>query len=232
MNNIAIITARGGSKRIPRKNIKPFLGIPIITYSIKAAIQSELFDEIMVSTDDDEIAEIALVNGAKVPFFRSHVNSNDYAGTAEVLCEVLNEYKLNNKIFTNGCCIYPTAPFVNSSILNRSYRKYLDGNYDVLNPIVKYSYPIQRSVFINEDDQIVMRWPENYHKRSQDLQLTYHDAGQFYWFKTESMLKNMKLITSNTGYIELNDIEVQDIDTIDDWNLAEIKYSIINGSIK
>ena len=229
MNNIAIITARGGSKRIPRKNIKPFLGIPIISYSIRAALESNLFDEIMVSTDDQEIAEIALSFGAKVPFLRSTNNSNDFAGTADVLCEVLSEYMLQNQHFNNGCCIYPTAPFVNSSLLNKSYIKFLAGKYEVLNPIVKYSYPIQRSVIINNDDKIEMRWPENYHKRSQDLQATYHDAGQFYWFRTDKMLINKKLIPDNSGYIILNEIEVQDIDTIEDWELAEIKYDIING---
>ena len=225
--NIAIITARGGSKRIPRKNIKLFLGNPIIKYSIKSAIDSDLFDEVMVSTDDEEIAMISRDLGAKIPFLRSKLNSDDFAGTADVICEVINQYALNGIEFENGCCIYPTAPFINPIILNDSYTKFVNGSYDVLHPIVKYSYPIQRSVIIN-DDKIKMRWPENYHKRSQDLESTYHDAGQFYWFRPNHMILKKKLITDNTGYILLNETEVQDIDSPEDWILAELKYKINN----
>jgi N-acylneuraminate cytidylyltransferase len=178
MSNLAIIPARGGSKRIPRKNIKLFLGKPIIAYSIEAALKSNLFDEVMVSTDDKEIAEIAKVYGAKVPFFRSKENSDDYSTTTDVLLEVLNNYKQEGMGFSNACCIYPTAPFVSKEKLELAYSKLLKENFDCVFPVVRYGFPIQRAMFFDEEN-IKMIQPEHMLSRSQDLKTSFHDVGQF-----------------------------------------------------
>lgn len=226
--SIAIIPARGGSKRIPKKNIKPFLGKPIIQYSIGAAMRSELFDEVMVSTDDIQIAEISKSLGAKVPFMRSKENSNDYAGTADVILEVLDKYEENGNIFDYCCCIYPTAPFITSEKLKESFEIFKVKDYDSLFPVVKYSYPIQRSYkFVN--DKISMVWPENYSQRSQDLEQFYHDAGQFYWLKVEKFIEKKQIYTDNSGAIVFSELEAQDIDNEEDWRLAEMKYKLLNG---
>src|SRR5215218_2282888 len=185
MASIAIITARGGSKRIPRKNIKPFLGKPIISYSIQSALDSGIFEEVMVSTDDDEIAEISKKLGATVPFIRSEKNSDDYAGTAEVLIEVIEEYRKRQKHFETVCCIYPTAPFVHAEKLKRAYGLLTEHNADSVLPVTEFSYPILRSVKITEDGKIAMNWPEYYASRSQDLPKSYHDSGQFYFLNVE-----------------------------------------------
>jgi N-acylneuraminate cytidylyltransferase len=229
MKKLAIIPARGGSKRIPKKNLKDFLGKPIISYSIKIAIESKLFDEIMVSTDDEDIAEIAIRYGAKVPFFRSVENSDDHATTIDVIEEVLNEYKLRNKIYDYTCCIYPCAPFLSVENLQKSFLKLQVNNYDCVFPIVRYSYPIQRAVRLNHSGSIVMFQPEHIHTRSQDLEASFHDAGQFYFMNTARIIRSRNLWTDNTGYIELSDMESQDIDTIADWKLAEIKYKLMNN---
>ncbi len=226
MSNIAIIPARGGSKRIPGKNIKNFCGKPIIAYSIEAALSSNLFDEVMISTDDDEIAAIAKKWGAKVPFMRSAKNANDHATTMDVLKEVLQEYFKLNKEFLYGCCIYPTAPFVNDSLLHEAYKKLIKHDFDSVFPIVKYSYPIWRSLKI-KNDKAEMWWPENLNKRSQDLLPAYHDAGQFYWFNIKRIFKSDSLFTINTGVIILDEMQVQDIDNLQDWQLAEIKYQYL-----
>ncbi|MCF6402228.1 pseudaminic acid cytidylyltransferase [Chitinophaga filiformis] len=225
---VAIITARGGSKRIPRKNILPFLGRPIISYSIHAALESKLFTEVMVSTDDEEIARIAEAEGAVVPFFRSKENADDFSGTADVIAEVINRYKERGMTFETGCCIYPTAPFVNPAILKEGYQKLVDGKFDVVFPMVKYSYPIQRSIHKVENGKVAMLWPENYHKRSQDLEPVYHDAGQFYWFRSDYIVAYKKLFGDNVAGLEVAEKSVQDIDTLSDWELAEIKYQLLN----
>ncbi len=224
--NIAIIPARGGSKRIPRKNIKDFLGKPIIAYSIEAALQSKLFDEIMVSTDDNEIAEIAKQYGAKVPFFRNEKTANDYAGLADVIIEVLEQYKNQNIEFKNVCCILATAPFITENELINSFHKLKDSNFDSIFPVVRYSFPIQRAMQFAEDN-IKMIWPENLTKRSQDLTPSFHDAGLFYWTKTNIVLKHKKLWTDNTTAIEISESKAQDIDTEEDWYLAELKYKLM-----
>lgn len=227
MSCIAIITARGGSKRIPRKNIKGFLGKPIIAYSIEAALQSKLFDTVMVSTDDAEIAEVAKKYGAEVPFYRSAENSNDFAGTAVVIEEVLLELKKLGKEYTHACCLYPTAPFINTQTLTQAYTLLKENKYKSVYPVCAFSYPIQRALQFNEN-KIEMMYPENLQKRSQDLPKAYHDAGQFYWLETESFLKEKQILTQNTGAIILDELQVQDIDNETDWKLAELKYKTIN----
>ncbi len=221
---IAIIPARGGSKRIPRKNIKDFHGKPIIAYSIETAINSRLFDEIMVSTDDDEIAEVAKKYGAQVPFFRSAENSSDTATTADVLLEVVEKYKkVENIIFDSICCIYPTAPLVGIEKLRDGYSLFINGNFDSVFPITPFSYPVWRGLKL-EEDIVKMEWPEFYNSRSQDLKTLYHDAGQWYWIKTDSLVNQRKLFMAKSHGFILDEIEVQDIDNQSDWNLAELKY--------
>jgi len=228
MNSLAIIPARGGSKRIPRKNIKPFLGYPIIEYSIKAAIESGLFSEVMVSTDDPEIVEIALAAGATVPFLRSEKTANDFAHIGEVLTEVLETYNEFGKFFDSFCCILATAPFLSSSRIIEGYNLLQQNDYDSVFPVLKFSYPIQRALKI-EDKKVSMIQPEHLLSRSQDLMPAYHDSGQFYWCRTNRFLSKKVVFTGNSGAIILSDIEVQDIDTPEDWELAEIKYQIIKS---
>lgn len=226
MKKLAIIPARGGSKRIERKNIKPFLGKPIISFSIETAISSKLFDEIMVSTDDSEIAEISEKLGATIPFFRSKETSTDFATTSEVLTEVLNKYAEMGKKFDYCCCIYPTAPFISVSKLNESLELLQKNSFDSVFPVVKFGYPIFRALQKN-DGKINMIWEENLNKRSQDLPAAFHDAGQFYWFDVEKFLTKKAMFTDNSGAIELSELEVQDIDNEVDWKLAELKYQLI-----
>ena len=226
MKRIAIITARGGSKRIPRKNIKDFCGKPIIAYSIEAALKSELFDEVMVSTDDEEISEIAKKYGAKVPFMRSAETANDFAILKDVLNEVLSEYKKNGKSFDEICCILPTAPLVDSNDIIKSH-EILEKNHCIsVIPVVKYSYTIFRSLKI-ENGKLAMNWPENYSKRSQDLPDAYHDAGLFYWYDKRYFEEKVAGFGENAHPFILDEEKVQDIDTLDDWKMAEIKYKLI-----
>lgn len=224
--SVAIITARGGSKRIPRKNIRLFCGKPIICFSIEAAISSGIFDKVMVSTDDTEIAEIALNAGAEVPFFRSANTSNDFATTAEVLEEVLLQYHLDNQEFRYGCCIYPTAPFVTADKLKAAFELLKNKNADSIIPINKFSFPIWRS-FKMDEGRLSFNWPEYELKRSQDLPSSYHDAGQFYFFNVQKFFENKKLVSENTFGLEVPESEVQDIDNEEDWQIAEIKYSFL-----
>ena len=221
--NIAIIPARGGSKRIPRKNIRDFLGKPIIAYSIETALASKLFDEVMVSTDDPEIAEIARKYGAKVPFMRSSKNADDFASTFSVIKEVLSAYKNENIQWENGCCIYPTAPLTTSEQLSTGYEILLSKKFSTIFPIVKFDYPVWRGL-VKSDDKIRMKWPEYLNSRSQDLEPVFHDAGQWYWFNTYLLLAEDKLFGENAGYLELSPNNVQDIDTLSDWEMAELKY--------
>lgn len=227
MANVAIITARGGSKRIPRKNIKDFLGKPIIAYSIEIALNSGLFDYVMVSTDDDEIAEVAKRYGAQVPFIRSKQTADDFTGTADVVLEVLNDLSKIGKQFDNACCIYPTAPFITKQSLTEAYNLLQHHTFDSVFPVCPFSSPILRALKI-KDSKTSMIWPENINKRSQDLEPTYHDAGQFYWMNVHLFLIEKKLYTNNTGSIILSELQTQDIDNESDWKLAELKYKLIN----
>lgn len=227
--SIAIITARGGSKRIPRKNIRPFLGKPIIAYSIEAALSAGCFDEVMVSTDDVEIADIAKHYGATVPFYRSAAASDDHATSADVIVEVLSEYQKLGKEFDYACCLYPTAPFVTADKLRESIAMLRDKNADSVFPVVRFSYPIQRALKI-EHELVVMMWPENLNKRSQDLPPAYHDAGQFYGVNVQSFLEQKKLFMDKSLPIITNEMDVQDIDNEEDWAIAEIKYKVTHPS--
>ncbi|MGN1147780.1 MAG: pseudaminic acid cytidylyltransferase [Lachnospiraceae bacterium] len=226
MRKIAIITARGGSKRIPRKNVKPFLGKPILAYSIEAAVQSGLFDEIMVSTDDEEIAAIGKQYGAKVPFYRSEKTSGDFATTNDVLLEVLEEYEKRGEHFDIGCCIYPTAPFVTAEKLKKAMEMLTNSDADTLIPVVAFSYPPQRAMIV-KDERLVFEYPEYMDSRSQDLVKHYHDVGQFYCFKVEPYKMTKKLMLGNILPFEISELEVQDIDNQTDWEIAEMKYRLM-----
>ena len=223
MKTVAIIPARGGSKRIPGKNIRPFLGKPVIAYSIEAALKSNLFDEVMVSTDSEEIAAIAKDLGAKVPFMRSAKNADDHATTADVLLEVLQEYEQRDKVYTYACCMYPTAPLITINRLSEVYAILVKDGLDSAFPVVVYDHPIQRALeVINRRARMIS--PEYLHTRTQDLPPAYHDAGQFYWMNVKSFLTQRRLFMEHNGAVIISRNEAQDIDTEADWELAELKY--------
>lgn len=229
MKHVAIIPARGGSKRIPRKNIRDFLGKPIIAYSIEIALKSKLFDEVMVSTDDDEIAEIAVKFGAKVPFKRSEKAADDFASTDDVVQEVLLKYKEQGKNFDKCCCIYPCAPLISMENLQKAY--HLLDTFDSVFPVVQYSYPIQRALKKDKQDKVSFFYPEYIDSRSQDLETSYHDAGQFYWLDVTNMLSKRDMISDNSGAVVISELEAQDIDNETDWQLAEIKFKLQRNNI-
>ena len=225
MKNLCIIPARGGSKRIPRKNVKPFLGKPMLAYSIETANNTGLFDEIMVSTDDEEIAEVARKFGANVPFMRSAETASDYATTADVLHEVIDRYKELGLEFDNFCCFYATAPLVQSKDVVAAFERLQQSQFTIVYPVVQFSYPIWRCLDLAEDGTMTRHWPEYDNSRSQDLPKEYHDTGTFYWHKTkEWLVGNIKV-----GGIEVEETTIQDIDTETDWKLAEMKYRILHG---
>ncbi len=223
---MAIITARGGSKRIPRKNVREFRGRPIIEYSIEAAIASGLFDEVMVSTDDDEIAAISQRAGALVPFRRSAATSNDHATTADVLFEVLDEYAARGRRFEIGCCLYATAPFITPEKLQRARALLDEKAADGVIPVTPFSFPIWRS-FKLDDGRVAFNWPENALRRSQDLPPAYHDCGQFYFFRVAPFQAQRRLLMDNMAALVMPETEVQDIDNEEDWRLAEVKHSFL-----
>jgi len=221
LSNVAIIPARGGSKRIPRKNIRDFLGKPIIAYSIEAALKSGLFDEVMVSTDDEEIARVAEKYGAAVPFFRSDEAADDYATLADVVEEVKSQYQVIEKSYDYICCILATAPLLKMEHLLEGYKLITEGDADSVRPVVQFPYPIQRAVrLIN--DRVEMFNKEFARTRSQDLEPAYYDAGQFYWMKYDMGLKGPV-----KGAFEISGQFVQDIDDEEDWKIAELKYQFL-----
>ncbi len=226
MRNLCIIPARGGSKRIPRKNIKDFLGKPIIAYSIETALNLGLFDEVMVSTNDEEIKEIALQYGAKVPFLRSEEGANDFASTMDVIKEVFFEYEKLNKSFDNVCCFYPCSPLTTVDRLKEGYDLLINDNFDSVFPIMPFSFPIQRAIKLN-NGKVDFFYPEYVEYRSQDLEKSYHDAGQFYWLTSQLIKEKGDIFTENTGAIEITELEGQDVDNLSDWQLAEIKYKVL-----
>ncbi|WP_225865695.1 pseudaminic acid cytidylyltransferase [Dyadobacter aurulentus] len=224
--SLAIIPARGGSKRIPKKNIKDFLGKPIIAYAIETALASGLFEEVMVSTDDQEIADIAKNYGATIPFLRSEKNSDDFASTVDVVKEVEHKYlSLFSDTFDSICCIYPTAPLIRTEHLAEGLRLLNKSDFDSVFPVVPFSYPVWRGLQL-AGEKIEMVWPENKNVRSQDLKTVYHDAGQWYWYNPSRITDS--LFTSNSAPIILAEEEVQDIDTLSDWLMAEMKFRLLN----
>ena len=221
MANLAVIPARGGSKRIPRKNIREFLGKPIIAYSIELALSSGLFKEVIVSTDDTEIAEVSTRYGASVPFIRNEITSGDFATLADVREEVRQYYLEKEKKFNYMCCVLPTAPLSTIENMNKGLQILIGNHADSVRPVVRFSYPVQRAVRMN-DGKIEMFYPEYQSSRSQDLEPCFHDAGQFYWMKFET-----GLFGKNKLGFEIPGLFVQDIDNEEDWLLAELKYQLL-----
>ena len=228
---VAIIPARGGSKRIPRKNIKNFLGKPIIAYSIEAALESKLFEDVIVSTDNEEIAEVAKKYGALVPFIRPKRLADDFTGTADVVAHSISWLKENGRIYDYVCTIYATAPLLQPEYLIEAFNKL--HNSDAINAfsITSMPFPIQRTFKINYDNRCEMFWPENFTKRSQDFEEAYQDAGQFYWTKTRSEQKR-NMFDIDSIPIIIPRYLVQDIDTLEDWTRAELMYQVLNEKIK
>lgn len=218
---LAIIPARGGSKRIPRKNIKDFCDKPIIGWSIEAAIKSRCFDAVIVSTDDEEIAEIARDFGAETPFNRPAELSNDHAGTVEVIAHGIEWYIQHGHTPEEVCCIYATAPFITDEKLKQGLELLLTTQSEFVIPVTSYAFPIQRAVKISAEYHIEMFKPEEFKTRSQDLEEAYHDAGQFYWGKASSWLKKGSIFSGLATPFILPRYEVQDIDTVEDWIYAE-----------
>lgn len=228
MERVAIIPARGGSKRIPRKNIRLFLGKPVLAYAIEAALQSHLFAEVMVSTEDDEIAALARSCGAAVPFRRSANTADDQAGTADVLLEVLACYEALGTRYESGCCIYPAAPFITPALLAQGWELFASGGYDSVFPVLRFPSPIQRALKL-EGATATMFWPEHYATRSQDLTPAFHDAGQFYWFSAAALRLKRRLWTDRSGALVVSEMDAHDIDTLEDWDVAEFKYRFRTG---
>ncbi len=225
MKRIAIIPARGGSKRIPNKNIKDFFDKPIIAYSIEAAINCGLYDEVMVSTDCNLIKDVAIQYGAKVPFLRSSINSNDFATTFDVIKEVINWYSQNRIKFKSATCIYACAPFTTSNLLTQSFML-LEKGYDCVFPVIPYSHPIQRAIEVSADGKIIPFFETVETARTQDFKKAFHDAGMFYTFDIEKLLIKRSLRTDNTVAIEIDELCAHDIDNENDWILAEFKYKL------
>lgn len=222
-SSVCIITARGGSKRIPRKNVREFCGKPMLAYSVETAVASGIFDVVMVSTDDDEIADVARKYGAEVPFMRSEATSNDYATTADVLREVLSDYGKCGDEFDTMCCLYPTAPFVQVSELKEASAMIEAGASSVI-PVTSFDFPPLRGFRVGEDGSLEYAFPEFAQTRSQDLPEMVHDCGRFYFAKVASFHETGGFITNNTRFLRISSRLVQDIDTPEDWELAEQKY--------
>jgi len=225
--NIAIIPARGGSKRIPRKNIKPFHGKPMIAYSIEAALNSGCFDKVIVSTDDLEIANIAKEFGAEVPFIRPTGISGDYATTMDVMQHAIHHCIDNGMHIRYVCCLYATAPFVTADFLRQGLKTLQDEECEFAFSATSFPFPIQRAIKLSVRGEVFMFSPENEQLRSQDLEDAYHDAGQFYWGKKEAFLEGKSIFAPHSRTVLLPRSRVQDIDTPEDWELAEALYSVI-----
>lgn len=228
MMKVAVIPARGGSKRIPRKNIKHFHGKPMIAYSIEAAVASGCFDKVIVSTDDTEIAEVAEQYGAEVPFLRPSDISDDYATTMDVMQHALMWCTDNGWNIDAVCCLYATAPFVTPRYLQQGLDKLNQGVFEFVFSAATFPFPIQRAIRISPEGQVTMFSPENEQVRSQDLEEAYHDAGQFYWGKAEAFLERKAIFTNHSSVVLLPRNRVQDIDTPEDWDLAEALYTALN----
>lgn len=224
---LAIIPARGGSKRIPRKNIKPFHGKPMIAYSIEAAINSECFDMVLVSTDDAEIADVARSYGAQSPFLRPTEISDDHATTMDVIHHAITWCEANNMNVEEVCCLYATAPFVTANDLQQGYDTLVaQDSVEFVFSAATFSFPIQRAIKLSASGEVEMFYPENEVVRSQDLEEAYHDAGQFYWGRRDAFIQRKPIFAPHSRVVLLPRSRVQDIDTPEDWDFAEVLYSL------
>ncbi len=228
---VAIIPARGGSKRIPKKNIKDFQGKPLIAYSIQTALKSALFDKVIVSTDNKEIARIAQQYGAEVPFIRPAELSDDFCTTDDVIQHTLRWLKDRGEVVTFACTIYPTAPLLQSKYLLEGYTALKNSTAINAFSVTTMPFPIQRTFKVNKQSRCEMFTPEYYHSRSQDLEEAYQDAGQFYWKKVQENSKEIMFSKESLAIILPRHL-VQDIDTLEDWKRAEIMYRVIQEQIE
>lgn len=227
---VAIIPARGGSKRIPRKNVKPFCGKPMIAWSIEAAIQSKCFDRILVSTDEEEIASTARRFGAETPFLRPQALSGDYTGTTVVIAHAIEWLQARQVVIDLACCIYATAPFIQVKDIKASLDRIETVDADYCFSVTRYPFPIQRSMRITKAQRCEMFQPEMFNQRSQDLEEAYHDAGQFYWGKASAWCEDKPMFSTKAIPYVLPRHRVQDIDTPEDWARAELMFQVLTGN--
>jgi len=230
--NICVIPARGGSKRIPKKNIKEFNGKPIVAYSIEAAIRSNCFDKVIVSTDDAEIADISITYGAEIPFLRPKDLSDDYTTTIPVIKHAIEWFENINKPILDVCCLYATAPFVKPEFLKDAYVKLKESESKYCFSVTNFVFPIQRAIKIFKNNRVGMFYPENFNTRSQDLEESFHDAGQFYWGKAEAFKDEVPLFSNEAVAFILPRYLVQDIDSTDDWIRAELMHKALINEYK
>jgi len=227
--NVCVIPARGGSKRIPRKNIKLFCGRPMIAWSIEAAQQSGCFDQVVVSTDDAEIAEVARQCGAQVPFIRPAALSDDHTSTTAVVAHATNWFAAQGQTPTQVCCLYATAPFVSAADLRQGLTVLTDTGADYAFSVTSYAFPIQRAIRLTTNNRVEMFNPEHFNTRSQDLEEAYHDAGQFYWGRAEAWLQGRMIFSPAAAPVILPRQRVQDIDTPEDWTRAEWMFKALQA---
>ncbi len=225
---IAVIPARGGSKRIPRKNIRLFCGKPIMAYSIAAAQETGLFDQIIVSTDDDEIASVARASGATTPFMRPREIADDFTGTNAVVKHAIAWFNEQGRDITHACCIYATAPLVQARFIREAYDTLARSDAAFAFSVTSYAFPIQRALRLMPGDRVEAIYPEHRMTRSQDLEPAYHDAGQFYWGTASAFLEDTPIFSPRSIGVVLPRFLVQDIDTLEDWEQAELMYQAIH----
>ena len=227
MKSLAIIPARGGSKRVPRKNIKQFSGIPIIAWSIKAAISSRCFDKIIVSTDDKEIADIAKSYGAKIPFIRPEDLADDYAKTGDVISHAIRYEESEGNDYDYACCIYPTAPFLKEESIQIGFEMIQKGLHNYVFSATSYTFPVQRGFSFDSNSGLQMLFPNHENTRSQDLSEIFHDAGQFYWAQSKTWIDDLPIFDKSSFPLILPRDEVIDIDTEEDFKEAELKFKLL-----
>jgi pseudaminic acid cytidylyltransferase len=225
---IAVIPARGGSKRIPRKNIKSFCGKPMIAWSIEAALQSGCFDHVVVSTDDGEIADVARQCGAQVPFMRPPILSDDHTGTIPVIRHAIEWFNERGHVSDQVCCIYATAPFVSAADIQRGLNILTTAGSEYAFAVTKYPFPIQRAIRVSDRGRVAMYNPAHFNTRSQDLDEAFHDAGQFYWGRATAWLTGKVIFGPHAAVVQLPRYRVQDIDTAEDWQMAEYLFHAFN----
>lgn len=222
--NVAIIPARGGSKRIPRKNIKLFCGRPMIAWSIQAAHESGLFERIIVSTDDEEIAEVARGWGAETPFVRSPELAGDYVGTTEVIAHAAHWLEAQDQTLTAVCCIYATAPLIREADLKRGLEVLQSGDWAYAFSVAEFSPSVYRAFQALPEGGLSMVFPEYFSTRSQDLPVALHDAAQFYWGRPDAWTQGLRIFDSHSMPVAIPRWRVQDIDDMDDWIRAEMIF--------
>jgi N-acylneuraminate cytidylyltransferase len=229
---LAVIPARGGSKRIPRKNIKPFGGLPMIAWSIRAAIDSQCFDRIVVSTDDEEISSIAKEYGAEVPFARPTNLSDDHTGTIPVIAHAIEWQNQHGEAVTEACCVYATAPFIQATDLQRGLEVLNRTGAEYALAVTTYAFPIQRAIYITPNHRVAMFEPEHFNTRSQDLQEAWHDAGQFCWGRAQAWQSGLSVFSQDTAPVPMPRFRVQDIDTTEDLERAEWLFKTMRDNYK